>query len=167
MVSGSVSTVSLKWPCMPMPPEVREGLRKWFREYAAWLSSDPMALRDYGKEQNHGLSYHVQLIAYARYCGDEAAARKNLEMMRSLVVKAVDKQGFLPAEVVRTRSWHYSAYALRMVMRAARFRIDVDGFSRQGVRQLLQRIRHEIPERSEERNYEFCDAGSCAPVPAD
>lgn len=101
-----------------MTPEVREGLRKWFREYAAWLSSDPMALRDYGKEQNHGLSYHVQLIAYARYCGDEAAARKNLEMMRSLVVKAVDKQGFLPAEVVRTRSWHYSAYALRMVMRA-------------------------------------------------
>ena len=101
-----------------MPPEVREGLRKWFREYAAWLSSDPMALCDYGKEQNHGLSYHVQLIAYARYCGDEAAARKNLEMMRSLVVKAVDKQGFLPAEVVRTRSWHYSAYALRMVMRA-------------------------------------------------
>ena len=64
-----------------MTPEVREGLRKWFREYAAWLSSDPMALRDYGKEQNHGLSYHVQLIAYARYCGDEAAARKNLEMM--------------------------------------------------------------------------------------
>lgn len=49
----------------------------------------------------------------------------------------------------------------------SRFRIDVDGFSRQGVRQLLQRIRHEIPERSEERNYEFCDAGSCAPVPAD
>ncbi len=101
-----------------MTPEIRTGLRQWFRDYTKWLATDPMALKDYEKAQNHGLSYHVQQLAFARFFGDADLARKHLDILRKLIVRAVDERGFLPAEVIRTRSWHYSAYALRMIMRA-------------------------------------------------
>lgn len=45
----------------------------------------------------------------------------------------------------------------------SRFRIDVPGFCRAAMLTLLQQIRHEPDLRPEERNYEFTEAGSCAP----
>ena len=47
----------------------------------------------------------------------------------------------------------------------SRFRIDVPGFCRTGMLTLLQQINHEPEFRSDERNYEFVEAGSCAPPP--
>ena len=43
------------------------------------------------------------------------------------------------------------------------FRIDVPGFCRKGILTLLRQINREPEFRSEERNYEFVEAGSCAP----
>ena len=45
----------------------------------------------------------------------------------------------------------------------SRFRIDVQGFSAEGVRYLLSLIRSETPQPGHARYYEFVDAGSCAP----
>lgn len=45
----------------------------------------------------------------------------------------------------------------------SRFRIDVQGFSAEGVRCLLALIRNETPQPGHTRYYEFVDAGSCAP----
>lgn len=45
----------------------------------------------------------------------------------------------------------------------SRLRINVEDFTRQGILSLLQLIRHENPEKTESRNYEFVEAGSCAP----
>lgn len=48
----------------------------------------------------------------------------------------------------------------------SRFRIDVQGFSAEGVRYLLALIHKETPQPGNARYYEFVDAGSCAPPPA-
>ncbi|MBS1370360.1 MAG: substrate-binding domain-containing protein [Lentisphaeria bacterium] len=53
----------------------------------------------------------------------------------------------------------------RLSPKLSLFRIDVQGFCRQGAQSLLRQIRNEPPLHSEERNYEFVDAGSCAPPP--
>lgn len=101
-----------------MTPELNRGLKEWFRTYGDWLLNDPMARENFGVSHNIGLSYHAQIIAYARFCGNPELERKHLEIMRGLLVQAVDANGFLPAEITRTRSWHYSAFALRMAFRA-------------------------------------------------
>lgn len=98
--------------------EEYRALQGWFEAYTRWLLEDPMARKDFGKKQNHGLSYHAQIIAYARFCGNEALAAEHLGIVRGLIVKAVDERGFLPEEVHRTRSWHYSAFALQMIFRS-------------------------------------------------
>ena len=70
------------------------------------------------QEADHGLSYHAQIIAYARFCGNEELAAEHLKIVRNLIVAAVDERGFLPEEIHRTRSWHYSAFALQMIFRS-------------------------------------------------
>lgn len=99
-------------------PEEYRGLQRWFEAYTRWLLTDLMARKDFGKKQNHGLSYHAQIIAYARFCGNEKLAAEHLGIVRGLIVKAVDERGFLPEEIHRTRSWHYSAFALQMIFRS-------------------------------------------------
>lgn len=99
-------------------PEEYRKLQQWFEAYTRWLLTDPMARKDFGKKQNHGLSYHAQIIAYARFCADEKLAAEHLGIVRGLIVKAVDERGFLPEEIHRTRSWHYSAFALQMIFRS-------------------------------------------------
>ncbi|WP_417170688.1 substrate-binding domain-containing protein [Victivallis sp.] len=47
----------------------------------------------------------------------------------------------------------------------SRFRIDVPGFCRAGMLTLLQQVNHGPEFHSDERNYEFVEAGSCAPPP--
>ena len=47
----------------------------------------------------------------------------------------------------------------------SRFRIDVPGFCRTGMLTLLQQVNHGPEFHSDERNYEFVEAGSCAPPP--
>ena len=100
-------------------PEEYRRLQQWFEAYTRWLLTDPMARKDFGKKQNHGLSYHAQIIAYARFCGNEELAAEHLKIVRNLIVAAVDERGFLPEEIHRTRSWHYSAFALQMIFRSA------------------------------------------------
>ncbi|MBS1370358.1 MAG: alginate lyase family protein [Lentisphaeria bacterium] len=102
-----------------MKPEYYRALQQWFESYTRWLLTDRMARQDFGRKQNHGLSYHAQIIAYASFCGNGKLAAEHLEIMRGLIVNAVDERGFLPEETVRTRSWHYSAFALQMIFRAA------------------------------------------------
>lgn len=48
-----------------------------------------------------------------------------------------------------------------------RFRINVTDFSTQGAEYLLRKIRGEAAEKPYARNYEFVEAGTCAPPPAE
>lgn len=98
-----------------MTGEILSGLRRWFGDYAEWLSTDPMAREDWGLKQNHGLSYHGQIMNYSRLAGDEGRAREHAKILSGLAVKMVAADGSLPEEIERTRSWHYSLYALEIL----------------------------------------------------
>jgi len=112
LVADSIAMLSSS---SALTPDVEKSLKGWFEQYAKWLSTDKMALKDKGLEQNHGLSYHAQIINYSLLAGDRKTAEDNISIVKGLIPKMVAPDGSLPLETIRTRSWHYSNYALEML----------------------------------------------------
>ncbi len=102
-----------------LTPELKTALSAWFRAYAGWLITDPMPREDWKVEQNHGISYHGQVINFSLAAGNRETAREHAAIVRELAVKMVAPDGSLPRETMRTRSWHYSLFALELLFNSA------------------------------------------------
>ncbi|MEH0417391.1 alginate lyase family protein [Streptomyces sp. B21-083] len=91
----------------------RAGMTKWNSDFLGWLRTS-----DFGKEEaaatnNHGTFYDMQLAALAYATGDRELARRTVLNARSTrVAQQIAADGSQPQELARTRSWHYSSFAL-------------------------------------------------------
>lgn len=91
----------------------RAGMAKWNTDFLDWLKNS-----DFGKEEgsatnNHGTFYDMQLAALAYATGDKDLARRTVLNARSKrIAPQIASDGSQPQELTRTRSWHYSTFAL-------------------------------------------------------
>lgn len=91
----------------------RAGMARWNSDFLGWLRNS-----DFGKEEaaatnNHGTFYDMQLAALAYATGDRDLARRTVLNVRSTrVARQIAADGSQPQELTRTRSWHYSTFAL-------------------------------------------------------
>ena len=94
--------------------EIAPGLRRWFTDYIDWLQSSDQGREERGLGNNRGIWYDAQLVAFARFVGDDALAR---QVLRDSVPRRLDTQlaadGSLPAELRRTNGLGYSLMTLR------------------------------------------------------
>jgi hypothetical protein len=98
----------------------RQGMTEWFRAYLDWLRTTDQGIHEGQARNNHGAWYDVQVVSLALAVGEVEAAREVLQFARKRRIgRAVEPDGSLPAELARTRSWHYAVYHLTALVALA------------------------------------------------
>jgi hypothetical protein len=96
-----------------MTPEVRAGLKKWFRDYANWMTTHKYGVDEMNARNNHAVAFMVQLAAFAKFTADKEKldlCRKRYKEVFVAGQMAVD--GSFPAELRRTKPYGYSIFQL-------------------------------------------------------
>lgn len=89
------------------------GIKDWFTDYLAWLTTHPYGKEEMEAENNHGTCWVMQVAAFARLTG-------NLEVMefcrrrfkKVLLPGQMAADGSLPLELERTKPYGYSLFNL-------------------------------------------------------
>lgn len=91
----------------------KKKLKKWFEEFAIWLTTDDLGIRESNQKNNHAIAYDVLLLNISIFTG-------NHQRINSIISEFKDKRlstlimedGSQPGEQRRTRSYYYSYYNL-------------------------------------------------------
>lgn len=91
----------------------REGVRTWMNTFVDWLQTSKNGREEVNASNNHGEWYDMQLAGLARYLGrDDVVLRVVSENGPKRIADQVAPDGSLPKELTRTRSLHYSLFAI-------------------------------------------------------
>jgi hypothetical protein len=95
------------------PPEVLSGLKKWFADYVAWMTTSKNGHDEANAGNNHAVAFWLQVAVFAEFTGDE----KNLAECRRrftevFVPKQMTNDGSFPQELRRTKPYGYSIFQL-------------------------------------------------------
>lgn len=108
-----IDAAGLLAPSGTLTPAEVAALENWFSRYVDWMRTSANGKAEARAANNHGLWYDAQLARFALLARRPDVARAVVAAFpKSRIEKQVDPSGALPAELTRTRSFHYSLYAL-------------------------------------------------------
>ncbi|WP_425273602.1 alginate lyase family protein [Rahnella contaminans] len=90
-------------------------IRVWMQDYLTWLQGSKIAKKEGLTQNNHGNWYVTQVSGIAWYLGDKAVIRDMAKLMESKLDIQLKPDGTQPAELARTRSFHYSYFNLQAI----------------------------------------------------
>ncbi|PKE28813.1 alginate lyase [Rahnella sp. AA] len=90
-------------------------MRTWMQDYLHWLQGSKIAKKEGRTQNNHGNWYVTQLSGIAWYLGDKAVIGDMAKLMKSKLDVQLKPDGTQPAELARTRSFHYSYFNLQAI----------------------------------------------------
>lgn len=90
-------------------------MRAWMQDYLTWLQGSKIAKKEGRTENNHGNWYVTQVSGVAWYLGDKAVIGDMAKLMKSKLDVQLKPDGTQPAELARTRSFHYSYFNLQAI----------------------------------------------------
>lgn len=94
----------------------------WYADYSQWLQSSPNGKEEADWYNNHGAWYDAQLTAFLLFAGDTQHASQQINTFKYRHLAAqVNKKGELQAELERTRSFHYTNFALAAYAKMGRY----------------------------------------------
>ncbi|GAC1415586.1 MAG: alginate lyase family protein [Acidobacteriaceae bacterium] len=89
------------------------GVRQWFRDYLAWMTSSPNGIAERDAKNNHGTCWLMQVSEFARLTGDGTVTRFARERFRSVIIpRQIAPDGSLPLELARTKPYSYCLFNL-------------------------------------------------------
>jgi len=110
---GMIDAVGLIAPSGALTTAETAALESWFSRYVDWMLNSPNGKAEGKASNNHGLWYHAQVARFALFARKPDIARQiALAFPKARIARQVDASGALPEELPRTRSFHYSLYAL-------------------------------------------------------
>lgn len=93
--------------------EIRQGLYDWFARYLEWMNTHEYGIAERNEPNNHGICWHVQAAAFARFTGDRGMlAYCREQYMSKLLPEQMAPDGSFPRELARTKPYAYSLFAL-------------------------------------------------------
>ncbi len=96
-----------------LTPEMAAGLRKWFADYVAWMTTSKNGQDEARAGNNHAVAFWLQVAVFAEFTGD---AKQLAECRRRFTEVFVPGQmaadGSFPAELRRTKPYGYSIFQL-------------------------------------------------------
>ncbi|MGH6693720.1 alginate lyase family protein [Sphingopyxis sp.] len=108
-----IDAVGLVAPSGALTPPETTALEGWFSRYLNWMLKSPNGKAEGKASNNHGLWYDAQVARFALFARKAEIARKIVAAFpKARIAQQIDASGALPAELGRTRSFHYSLYAL-------------------------------------------------------
>jgi hypothetical protein len=108
-----IDAVGLIGPSGALKGDEVKALEGWFGHYVDWMLSSRNGRAEQAAKNNHGMWFDSQLTQFALFARRADIARKAvLDFPKVRIAVQFDPSGKLPAELSRTRSLHYSIYAL-------------------------------------------------------
>lgn len=91
----------------------REGVRKWFADYLAWMTTHPYGVEEREAKNNHGTCWALQVAAFARVArNQEQLAYVRDRFKGVLLPNQMAADGSFPQELRRTKPYGYSLFNL-------------------------------------------------------
>ena len=110
---GVIDAAGLIAPSGALAPAETSALEGWFSRYLDWMLNSPNGKAEGKASNNHGLWYDAQVARFALFARRPDMTRKIVTAFPKVrIAQQVDTSGALPEELARTRSFHYSLYAL-------------------------------------------------------
>ena len=119
---GIIETLRVRWVpdavemlvgSEALTPEVLDGVRGWFGEYAHWLNTSEFGVAERDGDNNHATWCKAQIANYAAFAGDLDTTRQMVELARESLTEQFEPDGSQPEELARTRALDYSDFNLR------------------------------------------------------
>lgn len=108
-----IDAAGLIGPSAALTPSEVQKLEGWFARYIEWMQTSANGRGEQAAKNNHGIWYDAQLTMFALFARRPEIARKTVAAFpRARIAAQFDPSGALPEELARTRSMHYSIYAL-------------------------------------------------------
>lgn len=108
-----IDAAGLIAPSGALSPAEVAALENWFARYVDWMLESPNGKAEGKAPNNHGLWYDAQVARFALFARRPDIAEKIVAAFpKARIERQIDPSGALPAELGRTRSFHYSLYAL-------------------------------------------------------
>lgn len=108
-----IDAVGLIAPSGALAPAETRALEGWFADYVDWMIASPNGRAERKASNNHGLWYDAQVARFALFARRPDIARRIVTAFPKVrIARQISASGALPAELGRTRSFHYSLYAL-------------------------------------------------------
>lgn len=131
---GVIDAVGLAAPAGALSAAEVTALEGWFSRYLDWMLSSPNGRGEGAKTNNHGIWYDAQVSRFALFARRPDLARKVVaDFPKNRIEQQMEPGGALPEELSRTRSFHYSLYAIEPAYHvadtAACLGVDLYGWS--------------------------------------
>lgn len=96
--------------------------QRWYADYTHWLKTSQNGHEEENWYNNHGSWYDTQVTAFSLFAGDTKQATRQIEIFKHRhLISQINSKGELSAELERTRSFHYSSFALAAYARMGRY----------------------------------------------
>lgn len=103
-------------------PSELSAYKDWYRNYTQWLLTSENGFEESNWHNNHGTWFDAQVTAFSLFTGDMLQAKKQIKIFELRHLSSqVNIKGELPAELERTRSFHYTNFALAAYARMGRY----------------------------------------------
>jgi hypothetical protein len=104
-----------------LTPEQREGVKGWFRDYLAWMTTHPYGIEERDAKNNHGTCWLLQAAAFARLTGQPALLDEYRARFKTVLLpQQMAADGSFPLELRRTKPYGYSLFNLDAMAGVAR-----------------------------------------------
>lgn len=108
-----VEGIGLIAPSGALEAGEQAGLERWFGDYVDWMMTSRNGKAEDAARNNHALWYDAQLVHFSLFARRPEIARKVIAAFPNRrIAPQFTPEGRLPEELARTRSFHYSLYAL-------------------------------------------------------
>ena len=108
-----IDAAGLIAPSGALTPADTAALEGWFSCYIDWMLKSTNGKAEGKASNNHGLWYDAQVARFALFARRPAIAIQIVAAFpKARIARQVDVSGAMPAELGRTRSFHYSLFAL-------------------------------------------------------
>jgi hypothetical protein len=115
-----VESVALLEPSGALTEAEHAALRDWFAALVQWLATSPLGRAERAADNNHGIFYDLLLAHFALYADlPEVATHVIARFPTQRLAPQMAADGSLPAELKRTRSFHYSTWTVGAILDVA------------------------------------------------
>ncbi len=110
---GVIDAIGLIGPSAALSADEVRALESWFGRYLDWMQTSANGKEERAAKNNHGIWWDAQAMDFALFARRADVAAKVLAAFpKTRIAAQMDPSGALPAELARTRSFHYSIFAL-------------------------------------------------------
>jgi hypothetical protein len=93
-----------------------DATKKWFEEYAKWMTTSKNGMEERDAKNNHGACWLMQVAAFAGLTGNKELMAWCAERFRTVIVPGqIQPDGSLPLEMARTKPYGYCLFNLEAI----------------------------------------------------